>query len=318
MGRLFFVPQYPTPMRYQEWWYKEFPIRFRKYFDEVIVLGDRYLSTQQKSAMAKPDMFSPIQEAIHLEMEQIKELDDYNRESGDVLLLADLSFPGLFTSALCHKQPDRFKMKVAICHATSINNYDYFMPVRKAKWLMESGAASLFDLVVVASKYHQEKLGWKNTIRIPLPPPPFHFPSNEEKTRELVSASRLSIQKCNKKLEKKIERRFGPIIRKQHNSWEEYYKFLQSACILLITAKEETYGYQIFDALRNGCLPIAPNRYSYPEMLPKEFLYNDKKELFILLERLLECPHFIDFPEVRGVLETRAEKFYTYMSIVMG
>ena len=30
MQRIIFVPQYPTPMRYQEWWFTELPWKFRE------------------------------------------------------------------------------------------------------------------------------------------------------------------------------------------------------------------------------------------------------------------------------------------------
>jgi hypothetical protein len=37
--RLIFVPQFPTKLRYQNWWITEFPHQFKNYFDEVITLG---------------------------------------------------------------------------------------------------------------------------------------------------------------------------------------------------------------------------------------------------------------------------------------
>jgi len=49
--------------------------------------------------------------------------------------------------------------------------------------------------------------------------------------------------------------------------------------ILLITAHEDTFGYQIVDAIINGCVPLARNDLAYPELLPKEYLYNDIKIL---------------------------------------
>ena len=44
--RLILALQYPTKMRYSEWWFTEFPKQFRKYFDEVIVLGENYIEEQ--------------------------------------------------------------------------------------------------------------------------------------------------------------------------------------------------------------------------------------------------------------------------------
>ncbi len=55
-----------------------------------------------------------------------------------------------------------------------------------------------------------------------------------------------------------------------------YFDTLSSAKVLLITAREETYGYQIIDCFKygNGCVPLAPNQFSYPELLPDNYLYN--------------------------------------------
>ena len=37
----------------------------------------------------------------------------------------------------------------------------------------------------------------------------------------------------------------------------------------------------------NGCIPIAPNRCAYPELLPKEYLYNDEEELLQKIDAAL-------------------------------
>jgi len=40
MKRLIIVPQYPTKLRYQEWWWNELPKEMFNYFDDIIVLGN--------------------------------------------------------------------------------------------------------------------------------------------------------------------------------------------------------------------------------------------------------------------------------------
>ena len=57
--------------------------------------------------------------------------------------------------------------------------------------------------------------------------------------------------------------------------------------MLLITAFEDTFGYQIVDAVKNNCIPIARNKFAYPELLPREYLYDDEDELFaVIIEAL--------------------------------
>ena len=70
MSRIIFVPQYPTPMRYQEFWFIELPKQFKMAGYDVITLGEDNETLDTKSY---PAMFSPIQQAIDFELGQIRE-----------------------------------------------------------------------------------------------------------------------------------------------------------------------------------------------------------------------------------------------------
>jgi hypothetical protein len=290
--RLIFVPQFPVELRYQNWWITEFPHQFKNYFDEVITLGSMISYDFEKKQERDNAMFSPIDQSILFECEQVKEYLSLTKKEDDVLFLADLSFPGLFTNVLFHYPVKRM---YAFCHATSMNTLDYFEKCRKSKYLVEAGHADLFKKVFVGSKYHEKKLQhtghFKNTEVVYLPPPPFTFFDsfkNVHKSLSIVSASRPTPQKVNSSLEKEVETKFGKIIRKNdYQAFIQYYSFLSTAKILLSTANEETFGYQIVDAIMSNCIPIAPNRFSYPELLPKQYLYNDEIELFEIIENAL-------------------------------
>ena len=312
MARLIIVPQYPTPLRYQEWWWEEFPAEFAGYFDEVKVLGERIprcLDINRKD-------FAPTNPSVEYELHQISEYMLLTFREDDVLLLCDLSFPGLFANVLFHKRP---KKCFAICHATSKNKYDYFSKDRTYKWPIEKATAGLFDKIFVATGYHKVKLGWKNSVVQPLPLPPFGrkviFEGN--RLNSIVSVSRPGIQKRNKSLEKKIESHFGPIKTPkvyEVYDWMGYQAFLQNSKVLLITSKEETFGYQVADAIFNGCYPVAPNKYSYPELLPREFLYNDYMELVKILYDLLMHPGK-KLPKL--LTEEASDNFYKITSDIM-
>jgi len=62
---------------------------------------------------------------------------------------------------------------------------------------------------------------------------------------------------------------------------------LGQAKVLLITSHEDTFGYQIVDAINNNCIPIARNSLAYPELLQKDYLYDNQAELFRILDRAL-------------------------------
>ena len=279
MARLIFVPQFPQAMRYQEFWYTEFEKEFKKYFDEVIVLGKNYIDRliQEPYHSIELGMFSSIQASIFFEQHQIGEYNSMKIYDDDFLFLADLSFPGFFSNCLYHKRP---KNCFAYCHATSLNRYDYFTPVRKSKFLCEISHSKLFKQIFLGSYYHQNKLYKKinNTKVIGVPVPPFKTFKSRKKY-EIISVCRPSIQKITKSIEKKIERDFSNIIRKECTTWEQYYKFLSEGKVLISTTKEETFGYSTMEALMNNTMVMAPNNFSYPELLSKDFLYKNYEDL---------------------------------------
>jgi len=276
MPRLIFVPQYPTPMRYQSWYFSEFPHHLKKYFDSVYIVGEKYLGYKRENSSDK--MFSPIKAAIDFENQQVLEFMNMELYENDILLQMDISFPGFFNNVLYHKRPSKC---FSFCHATSKNRLDYFKNIRHSKWKCESAHSTLFDKIFVASNYHLNKLRWKNIeVLHSLPNPPFKAEKSSKKFFNIISLSRPTSQKVTLHIEKEVEKEFNTeIIRRRFFKWNDYFRFISSSKIVLITAKEDTYGYQIIDAVINNTIPLAPNQNSYPEILPKEYLYDSIDDL---------------------------------------
>jgi len=287
--RIIFVPQYPTPMRYQEWWFWKFPEEFEKAGFDVLVLGASKVREIKKYQMDS-SMFSPINAAIELESYQIQQyMNVVKLRQDDILFLSDLSFPGFFTNALYHKRP---KYAYAFCHATSINAYDYFMGVRHSKAPVEIAHAKMFNNIFVGSYYHQGRLDYidisSEVVGVPIPPKniikPF-YPNH--KKRFLISVSRPTIQKVDIDIENDVEQQYSEMIyRPNCRTWDEYCRDLSQSQVLLSTAKEETFGYQVVDAIINNCIPVVPDAFSYPELVPKEYRYNNTTELFDILDNI--------------------------------
>jgi hypothetical protein len=272
--RIIFVPQYPTQTRYQEWWFWKFPEEFEKAGYEVITLGKDY-ANMMECRRGGLDMFTPVNMAIELETQQIREFMLLDLTDDDVLFLADLSFPGFFSNVLYHKRcPKMF----AFCHATSLNKFDYFEDVREVKFPVETTHARMFDKIFVGSKYHANKLKWDNVVTTYLPASPFRT-FKEEKIYNLVSVGRPTKQKIDKILEENINSGVCRIYRKMSNTWESYYKFLSMSKILLISSHEDTFNYTILEALMNNTIVLAPNRLCFPELLPDDYLYNNYDDL---------------------------------------
>jgi hypothetical protein len=290
--KILFVPQYPASMRYSEWWFWKIPQELRDRGHEVHILGEKVIDSMLMSRGLEV-WFTDINMAIEFECEQIKEYRLIDVSQFDVLFHADLSFPGLFHNMLFHRRPQKC---FAFCHATSANYLDYFETDRDIKFPIEKMTAKLYDKVFVGSEYHRNKIDFENAIVTYLPPPP--FPSKCEglncaRENDIISVARPTSQKIDKEIEDEVEASFGRIHRPRSHSWEEYYSHLANSKILLISSKEETFGYQIIDAVINGCIPLAPNRLCYPELLSKTYLYNNIDELCHKIFTLLNTTYEI-------------------------
>lgn len=74
-------------------------------------------------------------------------------------------------------------------------------------------------------------------------------------------------------------------------SRSEYIRMLCQGGIAISTAIQENFGISVAEALRFGCLPLLPDRLSYPEILPAEFhadfLYRSPDDLAEKLFRII-------------------------------
>lgn len=63
----------------------------------------------------------------------------------------------------------------------------------------------------------------------------------------------------------------------------EYIQWLKRGAIVISTADQENFGMSVIEAMIMGCIPLLPNRLSYPEILPEkfhtQFLYKNKYDL---------------------------------------
>ena len=290
---LILVPQYPVANRYTDWYFWYLPRMYIKHFDFVrVVLPKNFVRIEHE---LDETCFSPVRESINFELGQVENYmsisDDELEQS--VLLLCDLSFPGIFPNVLFHRKP---KKCFAICHATALNRYDYFAKDRSSKYGCEKSISKLFDRVFVATNYHKKKLGWKNCEVVGLPF--IHFDKyvvQQKRTIDIIAPCRILPQKITRKCEERILQDLGiKVLHKVYPNYREYYRVLSKSKILLSTAKEETFGYQILDAIECGCVPLAPNSLSYPELLPKDYLFNDEVELVdkirLVLSGKLQAP----------------------------
>ncbi|EDV36540.2 uncharacterized protein Dana_GF13014, isoform C [Drosophila ananassae] len=75
-----------------------------------------------------------------------------------------------------------------------------------------------------------------------------------------------------------------------HLTRDEYVRTLLSGDIVISTAIHEFYGVAMLEAAYCGCYPLAPNKLVYPEIYPKENLYNTTNALVKMLSNWCRNP----------------------------
>lgn len=75
---------------------------------------------------------------------------------------------------------------------------------------------------------------------------------------------------------------------------KDYAEFLKKSDIVISTSIQENFGYSVIEAVKAQCVPVLPERLSYPEIIPQEFhkkiLYKNHKELLEMVKNYIEKP----------------------------
>lgn len=84
-----------------------------------------------------------------------------------------------------------------------------------------------------------------------------------------------------------------------------YSRLLHQADIVVSTAIQEFFGIAVLEAIYCGCIPVLPERLSYPELLPEELhphcLYNETLPLAEQLERVIHTTPELQRHDFRAV-----------------
>jgi glycosyltransferase involved in cell wall biosynthesis len=93
---------------------------------------------------------------------------------------------------------------------------------------------------------------------------------------------------------------------------EEYEKWLRRGAIVISTAIQENFGISVIEAMLTGCVPLLPDRLSYPEILPEEFhkhfLYKNKQDLIEKLFLIIS-----DYKRYEEIQSRLAKKMISFL-----
>lgn len=297
MRHVYIVPMLPVKMRYSAWWNTFFLHKLRDVFK-----GQRAVTMAMACGRPYENFDNSTQffnAQLDWELDWLHWLHNLDLQPTDVVLVLDCATPGLIGSYLHTRKPCPF---LGICHGTSFNRHDIFPDTRN---LFDLSILSAYDRVLVASEYHRAKLlniqlGIHDLHRdqvinmgaLPDMPeeliydvakPPFcqrdHVCIVDRNTPQKRDMKALHIL-ANKLLNEPVHDAKGQAysfgvadIHGTTHSWNEYLTRLAQFKFMVVTAQEETYGYQVHDAMSVGTIPIVPNDCAYPESVPQNFTY---------------------------------------------
>jgi len=93
---------------------------------------------------------------------------------------------------------------------------------------------------------------------------------------------------------------------------EDYIKWLQRGAVVISTAMQENFGMSVIEAMIMGCVPLLPDRLSYPEILPEkfheDFLY---KNWNALVEKL--CAIILDYKRYETIRTLLAQEMRSFL-----
>lgn len=215
---------------------------------------------------------------------------------GDVFFFHDLWFPGL--EALFYIRDGMgLDIKIAgLLHAGTYDPHDFLTQKGMRKWGKHAEACWFegVDLVMVATKFHADLLltnlhesgvhhSFVSRLRV-VPFPLMILGVQSEKEDLIVFPHRLAPEKAPHEFDAindlalhETSARFVKT-KDECSTKAEYYHLLRKAKVAVSTARQETWGIAMQEALTYNCIPVVPDRLSYRELFPREYRYNTLEE----------------------------------------
>ena len=244
-------------------------------------------------------------------------------KSGDTLFFSDLWFPGIESIAYMNYFAKKDVKITGFMHAGSFTDTDFVRDMERWAKNFEDIIFDITDKIYVGSNFIKNDIIKKRIVdknklivsQLPLDieeMKKIKIQSIDEYISPLPKISEIKLQKenivlfcarnCDEKqphlfemLEKKLGHKAKFInTQKENLSKKEYYKTLSKSKVIVSFALQENFGYAIQEACYFNVYPVLPNRLVYPEMYPKECLYDTFDQCVELVDKILDNKISID------------------------
>lgn len=320
MDRLIYVPIERLQERYSSQWDDWFMAAFDREQFTFYRVGDEY-----ERQIVHGEFLDVIDTNIYKSqqlwsiLEILKSFHAQKFKDTVTVFFTDAWFPGIQSLAYLR---DGLGMKLKLkgmLHAGTYDPNDFLYKKKMGVWGrdFERSSLALFDEIFVATNYHKELIASAGlpTHNITLVPWPVeHEFQRAAKEKLVVFPHRLADEKqpeVFQVLEKLFKTKFQRLY--QDVKWvrtkdvcktkKEYYDLLARAKVSVSTALQETFGIAMVESLNAGCIPVAPRRLSYPEVLPNEWLYDNLDQAVNLIAKALDYsgiePELIKTKEIK-------------------
>jgi hypothetical protein len=297
---LYLVPIEPLEERYSKDWLDWFPKELQKICKgkSVSVIHGKQLSPTIRQGAFLDVIDTNRYKATQLQA--IMDLFDAGKvKNNDIFLFLDGWFPGVESLAYV-RDALKIEFKIAACfHAGSYDEYDrvYQWGMRPWAKYLEEAWFTIYDLIFVATHFHKDLItnpftkNDKDYIKVTGFPLYVNWTIDPYiiKCNTVIFPHRLDPEKnpgAFDDLKKSMEDRPYYLLRTKDVAYtkESYYRALQEGKVAISFSDQETWGIAMQEAVLCGCLPLVPDRLSYPELYLPEFIYTDEDQLPAIID----------------------------------
>lgn len=301
MKRIIWIPIEPLPERYSEQWNRWFPEEFKKQNVSFKTIDPLPISDKINDGSFLDVCGTNYYKCKQMELISWDIYKGYVTDD-DVFFFADAWNPAISNLAYI-RDGLGLKFKIVGClFAGTWDPYDFLTQKGMGYWAksLEESWFRIVDKFFLATEFHKRLILQSRDVdpkKLIVTGHPMFYerePVNFYKKEDLVVfPHRLDPEKnphMFNSLGNEIKTYKFVKTKEVTKNKSEYYDLLDRAKISVSFADQETFGFAMIESLFANCLPLVPNRLSYPELFKGEFLYEGLNDFVFNLNHMMSYP----------------------------